>query len=190
MIGVPAAVCAWMVFYLPESKLRSTYQKNIQERQKNLIQDEKEILEAALAPSFGAIRFLSDLVGEQLPSQNGFSDSGLERELEEWIHDHPDYRNVDYLDGKGREIFRISQNPDRGSKVKAGKNANREAEHYFLNGRICRQGQTFVSKLTLDMDIDSIRIPPVPVLRFVSPVCSSKDKRSSAANRLPTPGKT
>ena len=174
LIGVPAAVLVWTLFYLPGRKLRGQYRAHVADRQTSLIQDEKEILEAGLDPPFGSVRYLSALLEEAMSHPPKPAGSGPMREIAEWLKDNPDYRSVAFLDARGRETLRIGAT---GAALSVS--ALRENEDYFRMGMRCRRGQTFVSGLRRDTDSGS-RVSD-PILHYATPVFSAGGARLGLA---------
>jgi signal transduction histidine kinase/DNA-binding response OmpR family regulator/HPt (histidine-containing phosphotransfer) domain-containing protein len=177
LIGIPAAVGAWMVFYIPGSKLRGLYRANIAEQQASLIQAEKEILEAGFDPPFGATRFLSSMIGKHLSYGHGLPDSGLQQEVADWARDNSSYLRIVFSDETGREAFRIEKTPNGDLEVNNPENKTLEKEDYFRKGMKCGQGQTYVSRLSLETSHGSTPPEPIPVLHLSMPVFSPKSEK-------------
>jgi diguanylate cyclase (GGDEF)-like protein len=148
------------------------------ELQTALIREESALHSASQLTSLIFVQKLSDLFvlaeGEVL--KNYLHDKSLKnwirvaREFALFARRKPQYMQLRYLDGQGKEVVRINNRYGEQQIVPRNQLQDKSSRYYFKEVIKLDQGAIYISPLDLNVEKGVIELPAKPTVRFATPV--------------------
>jgi PAS domain S-box-containing protein len=91
-----------------------------------------------------------------------------------FIHNHPGYAYIRYIDERGNEIIRVDLEGENAGIARRSELENRAGYTYFKETLRLKQGEVYYSDITLARKKDRILIPHRPQFRLSTPVYDDK----------------
>ncbi len=101
----------------------------------------------------------------------------LHRNFSTFCLTHPNYLRLRWIDGRGREMFRVNNLDGHLRITEAGKLKNKSDRFYFTESVKLDQGKVYVSPMQLEIENNQVIIPYRPIIRIATPVFDEQMRR-------------
>jgi two-component system, sensor histidine kinase and response regulator len=110
-------------------------------------------------------------------SSGRLSIKSLYRNFTTFCLTHPTYLRLRWIDGHGREMFRISNLDGHVRITDAEKLENKSDRFYFTESVRLDQGKVYVSPMQLEIENGKVILPYRPIIRIATPVFDEQQRR-------------